>query len=278
MIAEAANYAVIGHPIGHSKSPWIHARFAAQTGEPVRYTAIEAAPDAFLPTMRRFFNQGGLGMNVTVPFKLEAFQAATEHLSERARIAGAVNTLWQQDGHLHGCNTDGVGLIHDLQRLDAPLQDARLLVIGAGGAARGILQPLLDSGCREILIANRSPARADELVQAFASPVLTSCGLDGIPVQAGFDLVINASSSSLGHQAPALPSGLYRPGAMAYDLVYGAAPTPFMTQADQDGAARQFDGLGMLVGQAAESFFIWRGIRPEIAPVLHALRQTLQGH
>src|SRR5690606_5427020 len=158
MIAEAANYAVIGHPIGHSKSPWIHARFAAQTGEPVRYTAIEAAPDAFLPTMRRFFNQGGLGMNVTVPFKLEAFQAATEHLSERARIAGAVNTLWQQDGHLHGCNTDGVGLIHDLQRLDAPLQDARLLVIGAGGAARGILQPLLDSGCREILIANRSPA------------------------------------------------------------------------------------------------------------------------
>lgn len=272
-----ALYAVIGHPVGHSKSPWIHAQFAAQTGEPVRYTAIEAAPDAFLPTLRAFFDQGGQGMNVTVPFKLDAYQAAAPRVSERARLAGAVNTVWQEEGALYGCNTDGVGLMLDLRRLDAPLDTARVLIIGAGGAARGIIRPLLDSGCRELVIANRTASRAQALTDVFSDARLSACGLDQIPVQTGFDLVINASSSSLGDQAPPLPRGLYRGHALAYDLVYAARPTPFMEQAQQDGAARQADGLGMLVGQAAESFFIWRGVRPELAPVLQALRQSLSG-
>ncbi|AZY50350.1 shikimate dehydrogenase [Bordetella avium] len=272
-------YAVIGNPITHSRSPQIHAMFAAQTGISLEYERIPAPLDGFRATAEAFFLAGGQGLNVTVPFKQEAFELAREHLSARARMAGAVNTLTWRDGVLQGCNTDGVGLVNDLIRLGVMLQGARLLLVGAGGAARGVLQPLAEAGCAEIRIVNRSPGRAAELLAAWTASgipggVQTSAGaLD----EAGgaWDIVINATASSLHDLAPALPGGLYAPGALAYDMVYGARPTPFMRQARADGAALTADGLGMLVGQAAESFFIWHGLRPDPTAVLTTLRANL---
>ena len=276
-----ARYAVIGNPIAHSRSPQIHAMFSQQTGKPLRYERLLAPVDGFAEAVAAFVAEGGLGLNVTVPFKLDAYALAGGRLSARARLAGAVNTLSWRDGAWYGCNTDGVGLVNDLLRLGVRLSGAAVLLVGAGGAARGVLQPLAEAGCARIHIVNRTAARARELAAAWrdsgVSPQteVTAGALADATVAGGWNLVVNATASGLQDAAPDLPAGLYAPGAAAYDMMYGAQPTAFMKQAEADGAALAADGLGMLVGQAAESFFIWHGVRPDPAPVLAALREAL---
>ena len=274
-------FAVIGHPVKHSRSPAIHQQFAAQLDIALTYERIEAPLDAFTSTVNEFFSAGGYGLNVTVPFKLEAWELARTHLSTRARQAQAVNTLWMHQGALHGCNTDGVGLVADLTRLGVRCEGARILMVGAGGAARGVLGPLMETGCQQLHIVNRTVERAQALVSEWHAAetsthqTLSAGSLADAACQERWDIVINASASSLGGQAPALPAGLYAPGAWAYDMMYAAQPTAFMEQAKADGASHLSDGLGMLVGQAAESFFLWHGKRPDIAPVLVSLRAEL---
>ena len=268
-------YALIGHPVAHSKSPAIHAAFAAQTGQAMTYARILAPLDGFADTVRAFINEGGRGMNVTVPFKLEAF-ALADHLSPRARAAGAVNTLSFRADGIHGDNTDGVGLVRDLvANLDCPLAGRRVLLLGAGGAARGALQPLLQAGPARLHLANRTATKAHELAGHFThlagSVAFSAGGFDDIGSDA-FDVVINATSASLSAAAPDIPASVYAPGALAYDMMYGLEPTAFLRAALAAGAARTADGVGMLVEQAAESFLIWRGVRPDTAPVLTPLR------
>jgi shikimate dehydrogenase len=279
-LTSPTRYAVIGNPVAHSKSPQIHTLFAEQTGQALVYGLLPAPLDQFEASVETFFAAGGGGLNVTVPFKLQAYELTRGRQSERAEAAGAVNTLWRVDGQLHGCNTDGIGLLHDLQRLGADLPRARVLLVGAGGAARGVLLPLLATGCPHVHVVNRTESRAHELAQAFAGHAhaarLTSGSYDALAGGQQWDVVINATASSLQDTPPALPAGLYARDALAYDMVYGSQPTAFMRQAHADGATRTADGLGMLVSQAAESFFIWRGVRPETAPVLSALRAQLQ--
>ncbi|WP_427184117.1 shikimate dehydrogenase [Bordetella bronchialis] len=278
---QPGRYAVIGNPVAHSRSPRIHAMFGEQTGIALEYGLLAAPLDGFEATVRGFFAGGGRGLNVTVPFKQQAWTLASPRLSERARLAGAVNTLWQRDGALHGCNTDGIGLVADLRALGMDLTGARVLMVGAGGAARGVLQPLAEAGCARIHIVNRTPEKAHTLAAEWlratgaASPTVSAGALDEAHKGGPWDVVVNATASSLGDAAPDLPGGLYAEGALAYDMMYGAQPTPFMRQAQADGAAATADGLGMLVGQAAESFFIWHGVRPDAEPVLAALRQEL---
>lgn len=275
------HYAVIGNPIEHSRSPFIHELFGRQTGLAIHYDKIKAPLDGFPSTVADFFAQGGCGLNVTVPFKEAAFTLAKAHLSARATLAGAVNTLWMEQGQIHGCNTDGIGLLNDLQRLGHAPGGKKILLVGAGGAARGVVFPLLDAGCTMLHIVNRTEQRAHQLHQHITShmpqlaPRLSSGSL--ADAAGSWDIIINATSSSLGQTPPALPLGLYGPHALAYDMVYGSQPTPFMLQAKQQGASDIADGLGMLVGQAAASFAIWHGINPQIGPVLHALRQQLLG-
>ncbi|GLK98103.1 shikimate dehydrogenase (NADP(+)) [Achromobacter xylosoxidans] len=277
-----ARYAVIGNPIAHSRSPQIHAMFAEQTGKPLRYDRLLAPVDGFAEAVAGFVAEGGLGLNVTVPFKLDAYALAAGRLSSRARLAGAVNTLSWRDGAWHGCNTDGVGLVSDLLRLGLRLTGASVLLVGAGGAARGVLQPLAEAGCARIHIVNRTAAKAEALAASWrdsgVSPqtAVTGGSLADAALAGGWNLVINATASGLQDAAPDLPPGLYAPGAAAYDMMYGAQPTAFMKQAETDGAALTADGLGMLVGQAAESFYIWHGVRPDPAPVLAALREALK--
>ncbi|MCX8146529.1 MAG: shikimate dehydrogenase [Azovibrio sp.] len=271
-------YAVFGNPITHSKSPRIHAAFAAQTGADIRYEARLAPLDDFAGAVRRFMAEGGRGANVTVPFKEAAFRLC-DSLSPRARLAGAVNTLSLEAGHIRGDNTDGAGLVRDIEtNLGFALAGRRILLLGAGGAARGVILPLLENQPAQLRIANRSPAKAAALAAAFAPD--TRCPIAGgsfaeLAGQA-FDLVINATSASLGGAALPLPDGLYAPGALAYDMMYGQGETPFLTQARAAGASRRADGLGMLVEQAAEAFLIWRGIRPETGALLAQLRRELQ--
>ena len=271
-------YAVIGNPIAHSKSPQIHAAFARQTGQELSYEALLAPVDGFAQTVADFRAQGGRGLNVTVPFKLEAFALAERH-TPRAQAAGAVNTLaFDADGVL-GDNTDGAGLVRDLSaNLNFALAGRRILLLGAGGATRGVLLPLLDSRPARLTIANRTVAKAEALAALLAARagdcVLDACGFDALAGRR-FDLVINATAASLADELPPLPPGLYAEGALAYDMMYARAPTRFMRAALADGAARVADGLGMLVEQAAESFTLWRGVRPDSAPVLAALRRQL---
>lgn len=273
--------AVVGNPIEHSRSPAIHQQFAEQTGITLRYDRILSPLDGFARTVGEFFGAGGRGLNITVPFKLEAWELARMHLSQRATLAQAVNTLWTEQGALYGCNTDGVGLVQDLQRLAALNTDTRVLLIGAGGAARGVLGPLLDAGCARLHVINRTAMRAHELIAQHqkVSPVapykLTAGSLVEVGRPESWDLVINSSSSSLSGEAPAVAPHLYAKNAWAYDMMYGANATPFMLQAQRNGAAQTSDGLGMLVGQAAESFFIWHGVRPDIIPVLSGLRAAI---
>lgn len=275
------HFAVIGNPVKHSRSPSIHQLFAQQTGISLEYDRIEAPVDQFEPTVRDFFMQGGAGLNVTVPFKQQAWALASAHLSARARLAQAVNTLWINNDALHGCNTDGVGLVSDLESLGVAFKQARVLIIGAGGAARGVMGPILETECQHLRIVNRTATRAMELVHAYHQSYpdtqrkISAGGLADAAFKGGWDIVINASSSSLGDTAPEVPAGLYAPGALAYDMMYGARPTHFMLQAKADGADRTSDGLGMLVGQAAESFYIWHGIKPDIKPVLQSIRTEL---
>ena len=272
-------YAVIGNPIAHSKSPQIHAAFARQTGQELSYEALLAPVDGFAQTVADFRAHGGRGLNVTVPFKLEAFALAERHTA-RAQAAGAVNTLaFDADGIL-GDNTDGAGLVRDLTaNLDFALAGRRILLLGAGGATRGVLLPLLDSRPARLTIANRTVAKAEALSTLFAARagdcVLDACGFDALAGRR-FDLVINATAASLADELPPLPPRLYAEGALAYDMMYGRDPTRFMHAALADGAARVADGLGMLVEQAAESFALWRGVRPDSGPVLAALRRQIE--
>lgn len=268
-------YAVIGNPIAHSQSPRIHTAFAQQTGQKMEYTALLAPLDGFVATVEQFCREGGRGLNVTVPFKLEAHDFA-DRLTPRAEAAGAVNTLRFDTAGVLGDNTDGAGLVADLTlNLGAALQDARVLLLGAGGAARGALLPLLEARPARLTIANRTPARATELAERFGDRAGTCelhAGAFAELAGQNFDIVINATSASLDDHAPPLPEGIYAPGALAYDMVYGAHDTAFMRAARAAGATRVADGLGMLVSQAAESFAVWRGVCPETAPVLAALR------
>jgi shikimate dehydrogenase len=280
-VHDRPRYAVIGNPVAHSRSPDIHARFGQQTGVALEYGALCAPLDGFAGAVAEFFDGGGRGLNVTVPFKLEAHALARAHLSPRARRAAAVNTLWRAAGALQGCNTDGVGLVSDLVRLRGPLAGARVLLVGAGGAARGVIEPLLAAGCDRLRIVNRTAARAQDLVQSWqddpAAQRLSAGSLTDAAQPQGWDIVVNATASGLSDAAPDLPQGLYAQGALAYDMMYGARPTAFMRQAAAHGATATADGLGMLVGQAAESFFLWHGVRPDTVPVLGALRASLQG-
>ncbi|WP_445158482.1 shikimate dehydrogenase [Halomonas sp. E14] len=266
-------YCVFGNPISHSKSPLIHAAFAEQTGEAIEYTAIAAPLDDFTGAWHRFTAEAGRGANVTVPFKEEAFRLC-DTLSERARRAGAVNTLVLGKNALtYGDTTDGVGLVRDLEHHGVTLEGARILVLGAGGAVRGVLEPLLAGQPRYVVIANRTAAKAAALAQDFADLGEVRGGgfetLDG-----PFDLVINGTSASLSGELPPLPDALFAPHATAYDMMYGAEPTVFLRWAAARGA-RTLDGLGMLVEQAAESFFQWRGKRPDTGPVRERLRRAL---
>ncbi len=259
-------YAVFGNPVAHSKSPLIHAAFARQTAQDIRYEAIEAPLDGFPAAVLAFRAAGGCGANVTVPFKEQAHRLATRR-SERAEAAGAVNTLKFDGGEILGDNTDGAGLVADLvnnQSFD-PV-GRRILLLGAGGAARGVALPLLQRRPAELFIANRTADKARQLAARFA------CQGDGLDALAGrrFDLVINATAASLAGELPPLPGDLFAPDALAYDMMYGR-DTPFMAFARACGA-RVADGLGMLVEQAAEAFFVWRGVRPASAPVIARLR------
>jgi shikimate dehydrogenase len=260
-------YAVIGNPVAHSKSPWIHAQFARAAGEDIEYGQLEAPLDGFVRAVEAFRAQGGKGLNVTLPFKQQAFRwcAGT---SERAAAAQAVNTLLLDRGRPWGDNTDGVGLVRDLgANLGRRLAGARILLLGAGGAAQGVIAPLAQAGAAEIVVANRTLPRAQALAARVAG--VTGCGFDALAGQS-FDLVINATSAGLSGELPPLPRGLFRPGALAYDMVYGRE-TPFLAAARAAGA-RVSDGLGMLVEQAAESFRLWRGRMPDTGPVLAELR------
>lgn len=270
-------YAVIGNPIAHSKSPRIHAAFARQTGQNLDYQAILAPLDGFAAAVAEFADAGGRGMNVTLPFKLEAFELASRQ-TDRAVAARAVNTLTFGDGGILGDNTDGAGLVADLAfNLACPVSGKRLLLIGAGGAARGVILPLLGQSPASLTIANRTVSHARALCQAF--PAHRGLRARSFTELAGrqFDLVINATSASLAGQAPEIPPGLYAPDATAYDMMYGMGLTPFLAAAKIQGAGRLVDGIGMLVEQAAESFLLWRGVRPDTRPVLAELVAELHG-
>jgi shikimate dehydrogenase len=263
-------YAVIGHPISHSKSPLIHRLFAEQTGQDISYEAIEAPLDGFAATIARLRQEGYKGCNVTVPFKFEAYELAKDYLGASAQAAQAVNTL-KFDGRLYGDNTDGIGLVIDIQdNHGVAVQDQCVLLMGAGGASYGVVLPLLMAGAK-LTVANRTADKAVMLAAHFAaSGTVVGGGYETLAGQQ-FDIVINATSSGLSDELPPLPPGIFAPGALAYDMMYGRE-TPFMKFAREQGAAQVADGLGMLVEQAAEAFFIWRGVRPDTAPVLAALR------
>lgn len=260
-------YAVFGHPIAHSKSPQIHAAFARQTGQDMRYEAILAPQDGFADSVAAFVAAGGRGANVTVPFKEDAFRLAGR-LSPRAERAGAVNTLrFDADGIL-GDNTDGAGLVADLTRnLGCVLAGKRVLLLGAGGAARGVIEPLLAQQPAEVVIANRTASRAQELAALFGRGVRAS-GFDALDTP--FDLVVNATAASLAGELPPLSPRVFGAATLAYDMMYGR-DSPFLDFARSHGAATA-DGVGMLVEQAAEAFYLWRGVRPDTAPVIAALR------
>jgi len=269
-------YAVIGNPIGHSLSPDIHAAFSRQTGEKMAYGRILAPLDDFSRSVREFFGSGGKGLNVTVPFKEQAFSLSGQP-SRRASLAGAVNTLSATAaGILAGDNTDGVGLLRDLgDNHNIDLEGSRILLIGAGGAARGVIAPLLEAGPEELLVTNRTAEKALLLARLFADlGPIRGCGFGDVSPE-GFDIVINASAAGLSGQVPAVPVEVFKAARLAYDMMYSGTPTAFVSWARAQGAAEALDGLGMLVEQAAEAFFIWRGVRPSTGPVIADLRKSL---
>ncbi len=265
-------YAVLGNPVGHSLSPEIHGLFARQTGERLQYSALEVPTDQLPAFVAGLHEEGFRGMNVTVPFKQEACRLS-ESLSERAAAAGAVNTLIRTETGWRGDNTDGVGLVTDLQQnLGLSLADARILLLGAGGAARGVVSPLLATSPALLHIANRTAEKAQQLAQHFATAgPLRGSGLTG-PFESGYDLIINATAASLGGQLPAIPDNLLAEGGAVYDMMYASEPTAFVEWGKRLGATIASDGFGMLVEQAAESFFLWRGVRPDTAAVIERLR------
>ena len=272
-------YAVIGNPISHSKSPLIHTLFAKQTGQDMSYSSIEAPLDGFAGTIERLRQEGYKGCNVTVPFKLQASNL-TPFLETEVQEANAANTLTFKGNSIIANNTDGVGLVRDIEHnLGVSLQGKRVLLMGAGGAARGVQTPLVFARVQRLVIANRSLEKAEEMLMhghrfyegRFDIEIVAKNYSDLRDEQ--FDVVINATASGLSDEMPPLPSSIFAPGALAYDMMYGRQ-TPFMKFAREQGAAQVCDGLGMLVEQAAEAFFIWRGVRPDTAPVLKQLRET----
>jgi len=277
-------YAVMGHPVSHSRSPQIHALFARATGQSLIYERIGPELDQFEAAVARFRAEGGKGLNITLPFKERAF-ALADARSARAKAAGAANTLDFRDGQVFADNTDGVGLVRDLvQNQHTPLKQQNILLLGAGGAARGVVLPLLAEHPARLVIANRTAARALTILAelkasgAIADDLLDraeACGLDAIP-GAQFEVVINATSSSLTGTAPEVPQRVFGTDTLAYDMVYGKGLTPFLKLAQAQGVSLLVDGLGMLVEQAAESFYLWRHVFPPTAPVLQQLRAELE--
>ncbi len=269
------HYAVFGHPVSHSLSPRIHAAFGRQAGIALDYVAVDATPEGFQQALDGFAAGGGKGANVTLPLKETAF-ALCNTSSERARRAGAVNTLVRNDGHWHGDNTDGIGLVRDLtERLGLDLRGRRTLLLGAGGSARGVAPALLDAGVAELIVANRTSERADALVDALGSPGRAhSRYWDDLTAQGDFGLIVNATSAARGGEGElTLPFSLSTPRTLAVDLNYGEAAIPFLAWARAAGCRDVTDGLGMLVEQAAASFELWHGVRPETAPVYAMLRE-----
>ena len=273
LIAGVDNYCVMGNPIAHSKSPQIHAAFARQTGQQIQYLAILVEQNGFNSALLEFQKQGGKGLNITVPFKEEAWRVA-ESLTTRAERAHAVNTLWfDKKGKRYGDTTDGIGLIRDITiNHNIDINSQEVLILGAGGAVRGILDPLFDHCPARVVIANRTVARAEELASAFSDRgELTATGYDALKKHQ-FDLVINGTSASLQGTVPPLHADILRSGTCCYDMMYANTDTPFVTWARNNHASQVFDGTGMLVEQAAESFYIWRGVRPDTVPVITMLR------
>jgi len=283
--SSVSRYAVIGNPVAHSRSPRIHALFAAATGQALTYERLLAPLDGFAASVRAFRGEGGLGLSVTVPFKIECL-ALAEASSVRAQTAGAANSLAWRGDRWFADNTDGAGLLNDFARnLAIEVRDRDVLVLGAGGAARGILGPLIAQGPRRLVIANRTHDKATALAALVAAQASGPAPVAAAPIAElrgrQFDIVINSTSASLGPAAakgaePPWPPTLFAPGALAYDLVYAAVPTPFLLWAARHGAARCADGLGMLVEQAALQFELWRGVLPATGPVLAQLRAELQ--
>lgn len=272
-------YCVMGHPVAHSRSPWIHQRFAALTDQALDYERQLVPLDGFAQAVQHFAQAGGRGCNVTVPFKHEAAQCA-DSCSPRVHLAGAANTLVLAQGRIHADNTDGLGLVADITRnAGVPLAGRDVLLVGAGGAGAGVLGPLLEQGPRSLVVANRTLARAQVLVQshselaALQKTKLLALDLQGL--EHDFDLIINATASSLEGAGVPVPAQVLRPGCLAYDMMYGPAAQGFLHWATQHGAQAR-DGLGMLVEQAAEAFALWRGVRPPAAQVLAELRALLQ--
>lgn len=269
-------YAVMGNPIGHSKSPAIHAAFAAQTGESLEYCAQLVELDGFAEAVSQFFASSGKGLNITVPFKEQAWQLVDKH-TERAALAGAVNTLYRDDqGLLWGDNTDGIGLVNDLQVNQAcMLQGKRVLILGAGGAVKGILLPFLSQQPAEVVIANRTVSKARALAEQFAQyGTVESAEFESL--QGAFDVIVNGTSASLQGQLPPLPEQIVTDSTVCYDMMYGAELTAFNCWASELGAAKCIDGLGMLVEQAAEAFAVWRQVRPSTAQVIADMRAQLR--
>lgn len=269
-------YGVMGYPVSHSRSPMIHKLFAEQTGQELRYELLQVAPDNLEKAVRQFQRTGGKGLNITVPHKSEVTRLV-DQLSERASTAGAVNTLIFKKDEVYGDNTDGFGLLRDLvTNLELTLAGMHLLVLGAGGATRGIIGPLLDMHPNSICIANRTRPKAHALAEHFSrSGPVRACGFDEISVTDRYDLVINATSAGLKGKEPPFPTGMISDDTVCYDLSYGLTPTPFSTWASKHGAAKSVMGWGMLVEQAAESFRLWRGVRPDTHAVLEHMNITV---
>ncbi len=262
-------YGVMGYPVAHSRSPVIHHLFAQQTGQEMRYELLRVAPEKLEEAVRQFQRTGGKGLNITVPHKRAVFRLV-DHLSERASTAGAVNTLTFRNNEIYGDNTDGIGLLRDLVvNLGVNLEGAGILILGAGGATRGIVGPLLEMQPGRVCIANRTLSRAQDLVERFGGRgPLTGCSFDDVPVAEPYGLVINATSAIHGGEMPPYPAAAVSANSICYDLSYSLHPTPFCAWALEHGAAQAVMGWGMLVEQAAESFHIWRGVRPNTKPVL----------
>ena len=276
MTTNIDHYAVFGNPIKHSKSPQIHKLFAEQTKQSLLYTAELAEIGQFDQAVKEFIKHNGKGLNVTVPFKEDAWKLADQH-SDRAKRAGAVNTLkLEQDGSLYGDTTDGVGLVRDLmQNHHIKIKDKTILIIGAGGAVRGIIEALLEQLPRSVLIANRTKQKAVQLAKDFSDlGNINGCGLDETSGNS-FDIVINGTSASLQGDLPSLPDSIFNKHTCSYDMMYAAQATVFMQWSIDNGVEQVFDGLGMLVEQAAESFYIWRGVKAETSSVIQYLRETL---
>ena len=262
-------YGVMGYPVSHSRSPVIHRLFALQTGQDIQYELLQVTPEKLETAVRQFQRTGGKGLNITVPHK-SAVARLVDKTSERAATAGAVNTLSFRDGEIHGDNTDGIGLLRDLSvNLGVNLEGANILILGAGGATRGIVGPLLEMGPTSLRIANRTLDKAQAIAEHFArSGPVTACRFNVVPVSEPYDLIINATSAGLQGDTPPYPAAAITEQTCCYDLSYGLTATPFSVWARDNGAAHSVMGWGMLVEQAAESFHIWRGIRPNTAPVL----------